>query len=128
MRGAAQELTGELDWPPADSELAERLGVTVDDQLAAGRGPQLVRPRCFARAWEYRTVQISALRQYFRTPADVSARRLSVDIPGVYLRRARVLESARCGVGRRRGMAGQVHRGYNTGISADHGIGMVAGR
>lgn len=69
MRGAAQELTGELDWPPADSELAERLGVTVDNQLVAGPGRSSFVSCRFAcaRAWEYRTVQISALRQYCAT-------------------------------------------------------------
>ena len=34
---------------------------------------------------EYRTIRISALRQRYRTPADVSAWRLTAYIPGVYL-------------------------------------------
>jgi hypothetical protein len=61
--------------------------------------------------WEYCTIRISALRQYFRTPADVSTRRLTGDIPGVYLRQARALVSARCGAGRRLWLPDQVHRG-----------------
>ena len=55
----------------------------------------------------------------FRTPADVSARRLAGDVPGVYLSRARVPASARCDAGRRRLAAWpgiwHVHRRYICG-------------
>jgi hypothetical protein len=49
----------------------------------------------------------------FSTLADVSAWRLSGDVPGVYVRRARVPASARCGAGRRRWLPGRVQRRYD---------------
>jgi len=92
-------------------EVTDRSGPGVPEPRPAGsdaedgRGLHLV-ARLAAR-WGWR-------RRGGRTVTwfELSARQLTADVPGVYLRRARAPAFARCGAGRRSWPPGQVHGRY----------------
>jgi anti-sigma regulatory factor (Ser/Thr protein kinase) len=92
-------------------EFTDRAGPGTPELLPAdrdaegGRGLQLV--AALAARWGSRRRGARMVTWFeLSDPADVPARQLTADIPGVYLRRVRAPTSARCGAGRRSRLPG----------------------